>query len=498
MERLFKAKLVFIRIHMKVSKRRKWSGCFNPDILVLIPLLFSFSVTLKAATPTIKHTLLVSGTGLDYVGIIDSTGNIAWKHDEVEAGNGQKNDCWLLPNGNVVYSYQWGIRIVSVRTNKVIWDRPTPKRNNQTGEVHSCQPLEGGSSKFLVGECFQDTAFIVEVDTSKKEWRRIPLKNQGGGTHGKWRQIRKTTQNTYLVSSYDLHHSFEYDSTGKLLHDFPAGGYVATRLENGNTLIGTGDDCRFVEYDQNNTKIWEINNSNSSVSGLGIGFASEMQRLSNGNTIITNWGGHGSGFGASVVEIKPDRSVVGALPTSFPTQIASVKVIDGWKFPVTQFTVTAFAAANGSIEPSGAVAVDSASSKSFSFKASDGYSVDSVKVDGKNIGTVQSYTFEKVNADHSIEVTFKKSVAVRPDQVKTQMAETPRINISSGGNLSCVVFSIGETEISLFDCKGKLHIKRRVEGPGTFQLSGSLAHGMYLVILRNDLQRNQWVETVQW
>jgi hypothetical protein len=456
------------------------------------------SAPLHAATPTIKHTLLVSGTGLNYVGIIDSTGKIAWKHDEVESSNGQKNDCWLLPNGNVVYSYQWGIRIVNVRTNKVIWDRPTPKRNNQTGEVHSCQPLEGGSSKFLVGECFQDTAFIVEVDTAKKEWRRIPLKNQGGGTHGKWRQIRKTSQNTYLVSSMDLYRSFEYDTTGKLVHEFPSGGYFASRLENGNTLTGTGGDCRFVEFDASGTKIWEVNNSTSSVSGLVIGFGSEAQRLPNGNTIITNWGGHGTGSGASVVEIKPDRTVVGALPSSFPTQIASVKVIDGWKFPVTQFTITARASVNGSIEPAGPVDVDSGSGKTFTFKAADGYAVDSVKVDGVNKGAVQTYTFEKLNANHSIEVTFKKTVSIRPDLEKRQITDKPRIMVSNSGNLYCEVFWKGETEISVFDCKGTFLIRRRVEGPGRSQLSGCLAHGMYLITLKNDLQRNKWIETVEW
>lgn len=483
---------------MKVSKREKCLRYFSHDVLVGIILLFSFSVAIQAATPTIKHTILVSGTGLNYVGIIDSTGKIAWKHDEIESSNGQKNDSWLLPNGNVVYSYQWGVRIVSVRTNQVLWDRPTPKRNNQTGEVHSCQPLEGGSSKFLIGECFQDTAFIVEVDTAKKEWRRIPLKNQGGGTHGKWRQIRKTPQNTYLVSSMDLYHSFEYDTTGKLIHDFPAGGYFASRLENGNTLTGTGGDCRFVEFDASGTKIWEVNNSTMAVSGLVIGFGSEAQRLPNGNTIITNWGGHGTGSGASVVEIKPDRSVVGALPSSFPTQIASVKVIDGWKFPVTQYTITARSSVDGSIEPTGPIDVDSASSKSFTFKAAEGYSVDSVKVDGVNKGPIQTYTFEKLTANHSIEVTFKKSVTIRQVQTTTQITDNPRIHVTSGGNLSCVVYSMGETEISLFDCNGKLLLKRRVEGPGTFQLSGSLAHGKYLVTLRNDLQRNQWVESVEW
>lgn len=306
--------------------------CRRKLFVAIICGLFITSVCLSA-TPNIKHTMLISGTGLDYVGIIDTTGKIVWKHVEIESSNGQKNDSWLLPNGNVIYSYQWGVRIVDVRTNKVIWDRPTPKRNNQSGETHSCQPLDGGS-KFLIPECFNDTAFIVEVDTAKKELRRIPLKNQGGGTHGKWRQIRKTAQNTYLVSSYDLHHSFEYDTTGHLLHDFPSGGYVALRLENGNTLTGTGDDCRFVEYNASGTQVWEVNNSTASVSGLTIGFASEMQRLPNGNTIITNWGGHGTGSGGAVVEIKPDRTVVGAIPDSFPARIASVKIIDGWSLPV--------------------------------------------------------------------------------------------------------------------------------------------------------------------
>jgi hypothetical protein len=310
----------------------RWSWRLKALKITALCGFFLISVCFSAP-PNIKHTMLISGTGLNYVGIIDTTGKVVWKHVELESANGQKNDCWLLPNGNVIYSYQYGVRIVNIRTNQVIWDRPTPKRNNQSGETHSCQPLENGS-KFLIPECFMDTAFIVEVDTAKKELRRIALKNQGGGTHGKWRQIRKTPQNTYLVSSYDLHHSFEYDTSGQLIHDFPSGGYVAVRLENGNTLTGTGDDCRFVEYNAGGTQVWEVNNSTASVSGLGIGFASEMQRLANGNTIITNWGGHGTGYGAAVVEIKPDRTLAGAIPDSFPTQIASVKIIDGWSLPV--------------------------------------------------------------------------------------------------------------------------------------------------------------------
>jgi hypothetical protein len=303
--------------------------------------------------PNIKHQLLISGTGLDYVGIVDSTGKLIWKHVEIESapGNGQKNDSWLLPNGNIVYAYQWGVRIVNTGTNSVVWDRPTPKRGGQTGETHSCQPLDSGSSKFLVGECFNDTAFVVEVDTTGHEWRRIPLTNMGSGTHGQFRQIRKTPQKTYLVSSYSRHLSFEYDSTGHLVHQFPAGGYMASRLGNGNTMIATGEDMRVLEYNAGGTAVWEVNNTNSSISTVSIGFASEAIRLPDGNSIITNWGGHGTGYGAAVVEIKSDRTIVGAVPDSFMSRISSVKVIDNWTLSGNQTAITPGSGAQGPISP---------------------------------------------------------------------------------------------------------------------------------------------------
>lgn len=464
-----------------------------PAILIIGAITAIF-----AAPPTIKHTLLISGTDLNYVGIVDTNGTIAWKYDEVQsaAGNGQKNDCWLLPNGNVVYSYQWGVRIVDVRTSKVIWDRPTPKRNNQSGETHSCQPLDGGSSRFLVPECFADTAFIVEVDTAKNERRRIALKNQGNGTHGKWRQIRKTAQNTYLVSSYDLHHSYEYDTLGRLVHDFPAGGYVACRLENGNTLTGTGDDCRFVEYNASGTLVWEVNNTTAAVTGLGIGFGSEAQRLQNGNTIITNWGGHGTGFGAAVVEIKPDRTVVGAIPASFPTSIASVKVIDGWKFPVRQFTITATAGANGTIAPSGAVLVDSATDKTFTITANAGYGIDSVKVDGVSVGVENTYMFTSVKINHLISVVFEKTVAAQQTVIERVISTEPIIVSVGEGTILCAIPFTGTTFIRVFNWDGKRIAEHMVGGPGNYTLPARFARGVYAISFKNSGRAIKWNRTV--
>jgi type IV pilus assembly protein PilY1 len=72
------------------------------------------------------------------------------------------------------------------------------------------------------------------------------------------------------------------------------------------------------------------------------------------------------------------------------------------------FTITASAAAGGSISPAGAVTVGYGDAPVFALTPNTGYSVDKVEVDGVYISmTGNSYAFPPVNADHSIKVLFK-------------------------------------------------------------------------------------------
>ena len=76
--------------------------------------------------------------------------------------------------------------------------------------------------------------------------------------------------------------------------------------------------------------------------------------------------------------------------------------------PVKKYTITATASDGGSISPS-SVIVESGKSTTFNIIASDGYTVDAVKVDGIVLfsTSVASYTLSNVTSDHKIEVTFK-------------------------------------------------------------------------------------------
>jgi len=73
------------------------------------------------------------------------------------------------------------------------------------------------------------------------------------------------------------------------------------------------------------------------------------------------------------------------------------------------YTIKAAAGAGGSISPYGNVSVHEGSDRTFTITPDKGYAVSNVKIDGKSIGAVRSYTFENVRHAHTIEVSFMKA-----------------------------------------------------------------------------------------
>src|SRR6185369_485817 len=70
------------------------------------------------------------------------------------------------------------------------------------------------------------------------------------------------------------------------------------------------------------------------------------------------------------------------------------------------FTITASAGTGGSINPSGAVTVNPGDSQAFTIAANPGFHIADVLVDGSSVGAVLNYTFNNVNANHTIAASF--------------------------------------------------------------------------------------------
>ena len=75
----------------------------------------------------------------------------------------------------------------------------------------------------------------------------------------------------------------------------------------------------------------------------------------------------------------------------------------------TQFTITATAGEGGKIAPEATTKVYKGTSKVFTITPDEGYHIESITVDGKNVETIATeYAFEDIVANHTIEVTFAK------------------------------------------------------------------------------------------
>ncbi len=88
--------------------------------------------------------------------------------------------------------------------------------------------------------------------------------------------------------------------------------------------------------------------------------------------------------------------------------------------PIVSYTITASAGEGGSISPSGTVSVTAGDNQTFTIRVFDGYTLGDVLVDGVSVlddlsstapaqiedGTVYYFTFEDVQADHTIQALF--------------------------------------------------------------------------------------------
>ncbi len=127
-------------------------------------------------------------------------------------------------------------------------------------------------------------------------------------------------------------------------------------------------------------------------------------------------------------------------------------------FAINQFTITASAGANGTITPSGAVIVNIGANQLFTITPDTGYHVDSLLVDGVNQGSLTTFTFTNVTANHIIRAvtqvgstppelpaeTVLKQNYPNPFNLKTDF----RYQIADANHVSLKIFNVLGREIA--------------------------------------------------
>jgi hypothetical protein len=248
---------------------------FTRQALYGIGLAFTGLHLRAAPEKTARHRFLCCDYQGNKVAIVAADGSVEW---EYAAQTPQ--DCWMLPNGNVLFCYHHGAKEVT-RDKQVAWEYQAPKQ----AECHSCQPLPDG--RVLVAEC--GLSRIVEAGRDGKVAREIKIASQAKNMGHQFRGTRRTADGHYWVCLMDEKKIVELSPAGALLREIPIDGFphAAIVLPNGNLLSTLGQTGKVIELDKDLKIVWEL--GETELPGNSLRLPAGCQRLANGNTIICNY-----------------------------------------------------------------------------------------------------------------------------------------------------------------------------------------------------------------
>jgi hypothetical protein len=155
-----------------------------------------------------------------------------------------------------------------------------------------------------------------------------------------------------------------------------------------------------------------------------------------------------SGYGISAVTV--DGTSVGKVSSYTFTNVTAKHTIKA-SFAVQTYTITATTGTGGTISPSGSVSVSGGSSKTFTIKASSGYTISSVTVDGTSAGAVSSYTFTNVISNHTIAASFvttKTYTITATAGTGGSISPSGGVSVSGGSNQTFTITSSSGYTIS--------------------------------------------------
>jgi hypothetical protein len=110
--------------------------------------------------------------------------------------------------------------------------------------------------------------------------------------------------------------------------------------------------------------------------------------------------------GYQVLSVIVDGANKGAITGYTFANITANHTINAY-FKVITYTITASAAAGGSISPSGTSTLNIGASQTCSITPTAGYHILDVLVDGASVGAVSTYAFTNMTSNHTISATFE-------------------------------------------------------------------------------------------
>lgn len=298
---------------MNLCNSHRRSTCVSLSVVLFV---VSFAILCGLASidasaaddATIAHSFLGVGKANKTV-IVGEDGEVQWRVD-LPASDG-----WVLPSGNVLLALygtkgfpNGGAVEIDRATKKNVW-----QYKGREKETSTVQPLEDGT--FLIAELGPEPRAIV-INSDGKVLKTTALACQKSNTHMQTRMLRLLPNGNYIAPHLLDFAVKEYEpDTGKVVRTFPTDDrgrdnrdwpFTAIRLHDGNTLIGCTNGNRIIEVDADGKIVWSV--TNEDIGENLFDDACGVQRLPNGNTVVTSY--HAKGDSVKLFEVTREKKVV--------------------------------------------------------------------------------------------------------------------------------------------------------------------------------------------
>lgn len=243
----------------------------------IVSLTAALIAAIAFAAEPVTHTFLATGPETF---IVDNAGKAIWTYPH------SSRDGWVHESGNVLLAlskskaYPGGAVVEVTREGKIVFEF-----KGSQSEVNTVHLLAGGN--VLLTEA-GDKPRILEVDRAGKLVAEVAIKAQTKDHHLQTRMTRKLANGNYLVPQLLDRVVREYDPKGEIVWEVktPHMPFTAIRLPDGGTLIGCTLGNLVIEVNKEGKEVWRV--TNDDLPGKPINDACGVQRLENGNTVITS------------------------------------------------------------------------------------------------------------------------------------------------------------------------------------------------------------------
>ncbi|MBI1320230.1 MAG: PQQ-binding-like beta-propeller repeat protein [Candidatus Hydrogenedens sp.] len=246
-----------------------------------------------------QHRVLLQGN--DRLAIVGRDGSTV----EWEMPWPMVHDLHYLDNGHILTVERFR-KVVEIdpAAKEVVWDYDAYRKNGNRDrkiEIHAIQPLDDGN--VMVAE--SGAGRIIEIDRDGKLLKEVPLKLDRPDTHRDTRLARKLANGNYIACHEGDGVVREYDgASGEVVWEYPvplfdrerADGhgpeafgnqaFGVLRLDNGNTLIATGNGHSIIEVTPAKEIIWEIHQND--LPGITLAWVTTLTMLPNGHLVFGN------------------------------------------------------------------------------------------------------------------------------------------------------------------------------------------------------------------